>query len=236
MSSPSFEPVERAQLPDQVIESIKNYIEKNGLLHGAKLPGERDLARELGVSRNVTREALRVLQATGILDIQPGNGIFVAEFGFEALANHFSFVIRCQKHQMQYLIEARLLLETSILKLAAKRMQPHDAEKLEQIARSMLITRTIEEDVKAEIEFHSYLVHITGNPVLMEFSGIFNRFFSEAQQLKGDWFQESESRLADANEHLDIIQALKHQDVERAQHILESSMRRWELGMEGVPG
>jgi DNA-binding FadR family transcriptional regulator len=97
-------PVQRAQLTEQVIERIKEYIEANDLRPGAKLPGERELSQSLGVSRNVTREAIRALQATGILDIQPGNGIFVAEFGFEALANHFNFVIRSQQHQLQFLV------------------------------------------------------------------------------------------------------------------------------------
>ena len=223
----SMEPVQRSQLTEQVIERIKSYIEDNGLQAGAKLPGERDLAEALNVSRNVTREAVRALQATGILEIQPGNGIFVAEFGFEALANHFSFVIRCQKHQMQHLIEARVMFENGILELAAKRIQPHDIERLEQAARRIANTKTSEEDVQAEIEFHCLLVRITGNPILAEFSEFFNRFFREIHQLGGVRFNFPDSIRRDEQEHWEIVQALKRKDVKRAQGISERSIRRW---------
>lgn len=222
-----IEPVQRAQLTEQVIEHIKEYIEANDLHPGAKLPGERDLAKALGVSRNVTREAVRALQATGILEIQPGNGIFVAEFGFEALANHFSFVVRSQQHQLSHLIEARIFFEVGILELAANRITPHDIELLEKAAHRIARAKTSEEDVAAEIEFHSALVDITGNPVLMEFASFFNRFFQEASQLAGMPSGKPGKQHADGQEHMEIVRALKEKDIPRAKEILESGIRRW---------
>jgi DNA-binding FadR family transcriptional regulator len=221
-------PVQRAQLTEQVIERIKEYIEANALLPGAKLPGERDLAAALGVSRNVTREAVRALQATGILEIQPGNGIFVAEFGFEALANHFNFVIRHQQHLMQHLIEARLLFENGILELAAGRITPKDVELLEQAAHRIDIAQNSEESQVAEVAFHGHLVRVTGNPVLMEFATFFNRFFQEGQEAIGNVFGSPEFRKKVGREHLELIRALQKKDISRAKAILEKSIRRWQ--------
>jgi len=221
-------PVQRAQLTEQVIEHIKEYIEANNLLPGAKLPGERDLAVALGVSRNVTREAVRALQATGILEIQPGNGIFVAEFGFEALANHFSFVIRHQQHQLKHLIEARLMFENGILELAAGRLKTADINLLEKAARRIGNAKTSEEDLAGELEFHEHLVRVTGNPVLMEFATFFNRFFQEGQEAIGSAFGTPEVQKADAQEHLDLVKALQQNDAPLAKAILEKSIRRWE--------
>ena len=221
-------PVQRAQLTEQVIERIKEYIETNNLLPGAKLPGERDLAAALGVSRNVTREAVRALQATGILDIQPGNGIFVAEFGFEALVNHFNFVIRHQQHQMRHLIEARLLFENGILELAAGRLTAKDIDLLEQTAHRIGIAKNSEEDLAAELEFHEHLVRVTGNPVLMEFATFFNRFFQEGQGAIGNALGSPEFRKKNAREHVELIHALQKKEISRAKAILERSIRRWQ--------
>jgi DNA-binding FadR family transcriptional regulator len=221
-------PVQRAQLTEQVIERIKEYIEANDLRPGAKLPGERELSQSLGVSRNVTREAIRALQATGILDIQPGNGTFVAEFGFEALANHFNFVIRSQQHQMQYLVEARLVFENGILELAADRLKPADIKQLQKAARGIGNAKTSEEDLATELEFHQYLVQVTGNPVLMEFATFFNRFFQEGQTVIGNVFGNRESQKADEREHLELIEALQRKDIPAAKAMLESGVRRWQ--------
>lgn len=221
-------PVQRAQLTEQVIEHIKEYIEANDLRPGAKLPGERDLAKALGVSRNVTREAVRALQATGILEIQPGNGIFVAEFGFEALANHFTFVIRHQQHQMKHLIEARLMFENGILELVAGRLKPADIALLEKAAHRIGNAKNSEEDLAADLEFHEHLVHATGNPVLMEFATFFNRFFQEGQKVIGNVFGTPEVQKADAQEHLELVRALQQNDVLQAKAILEKSIRRWQ--------
>lgn len=226
--SAKIEPVHRAQLTEQVIERIKEYIEANDLLPGARLPGERDLAQSLGVSRNVTREAVRALQATGILEIQPGNGIFVAEFGFEALANHFNFVIRSQQHQMRHLVEARLVFENGILELAANRLTAADVKQLKKAARRIGNAKTREEDFAGELEFHQHLVHVTRNPVLMEFATFFNRFFLEGQTVIGSVFGTPESQKADEQEHLELIEALQRKDIAEAKAMLEKSIRRWQ--------
>lgn len=63
----------------RVAEQVERYIAGNGLASGDRLPGERDLCRLLGVSRASVREALRSLQARGVVDVQHGKGVFVAE-------------------------------------------------------------------------------------------------------------------------------------------------------------
>jgi GntR family transcriptional repressor for pyruvate dehydrogenase complex len=221
-------PVQRTQLTEQVIERIKEYIEAKALLPGAKLPGERDLAAALGVSRNVTREAVRALQATGILEIQPGNGIFVAEFGFEALANHFNFVIRHQQHQLKHLVEARLMFENGILELVAGRLKTKDIALLEKVAHSFTKVKTCEEDIAAEIEFHCHMVRATGNPLLMKFADIHHQFFQEACQLVGTSPINPNIQRQNKREHMELVEALKNGEVERAKVIMESSTRRWE--------
>ena len=140
---------------------------------------------------------------------------------------------------MRHLIEARMFFESGIMELVANRIQPHDFEQLEKIVQRIADARTIEEDVSAEIEFHSYLSRLTGNPILMELSLLITRFFSEAQQLRGNWLSPSatqnlDARRAEANEHLEIIEALRQKDVAKAKHLLDLSLQRWRQTMGEV--
>ncbi len=228
MSNIKIEPIQRVHLPEQVAERIKEYIEANALLTGDRLPGERELASSLGVSRNVTREAVSALQATGILDVQPGNGIFVAEFGFEALANHFNFVIRRQQHQLKHLIEARVMFESGIIELVAGRLKAQDVALLEEAADRIGAAKNSAEDLAAELAFHEQLVRATGNPILMEFAPFFHRFFQEGQKVTGQTFGSPGTQKADAQEHRELISALQNNEIALAKTILEKSIRRWQ--------
>lgn len=223
-----IQPVQRTQLTEQVIERIKGYIEANDLRSGARLPAERELAQALGVSRNVTREAVSALQATGVLEVQPGNGIFVAEFGFETLANHFNFVIGRQRHELKHLIEARVMFENGILELIAGRLTSEDVALLEQAANRIGSAKNSEEDMAAELAFHEHLVRATGNLVLMEFAPFFNHFFHEGQKAIGKVFGSPRAREKDRQEHIELIRALQNNDVKLAKAVLEKSIRRWQ--------
>lgn len=64
----------------QVYDEIKNYIEKNHLMPGDKLPSEMKMCEMLGVSRNVLREAIKSLEITGAVRSTPGIGIVIQEF------------------------------------------------------------------------------------------------------------------------------------------------------------
>jgi GntR family transcriptional repressor for pyruvate dehydrogenase complex len=67
-----FEPLEKKRYSDQIANLIQKRILTQNLADGVKLPGERQLAEELGVSRSVVREALRMLDASGYVSIKKG--------------------------------------------------------------------------------------------------------------------------------------------------------------------
>lgn len=215
-----MEPIRRSQLTSQVIDRVKQYIQANHLQAGTRLPGERELARTLGVSRNVTREAVRALQATGILDIQPGNGAFVANFDYKEIAAHLNFAIGRQDHQFKHWVEARIVLERSVLDLAARKITPEQVQRLEAAIRRMECAESYEADAVADVEFHCGLVEITENPVLIELMSFLNRFFQEARRFKGE-------RFGGADGHRQILDALQRGDGQEAGRLMEEHLRRW---------
>ena len=74
-----MEPIKRVPIVSQVEESIREMIEKKEYKPGMKLPTEFEFCQTLQVGRGTVREALRLLQAKGLVEIKPGRGAFVAE-------------------------------------------------------------------------------------------------------------------------------------------------------------
>lgn len=216
-----LEAISNSPLTDVVIDRIKAYIDANDLLPGDRLPGERELAGALGVSRNVMREATRVLQATGLLEVQRGNGIFVSEVNFAGMTKHFGFGIKRQPNLMNNLIEARILFEKGILDMVGPSITPEQIAWLEEANVPLTADMTWQEAVDIDLEFHRRLVEMTANPILMEYVSLLIRFFEDAAVVS------PEEATGPVQDHCEIIEALRQGDINQAKTSLERGIRRW---------
>ena len=97
-------PVRRVNLMAQVIESLKAYIVENNLTAGSRLPTEKELITMLGVSRNILREALKSLQAVGLIEIRVGDGTYVTDFDYSRIMSHISSVLARKRTDLRYFI------------------------------------------------------------------------------------------------------------------------------------
>src|SRR4051812_29624075 len=91
----AFKPVRRRAY-QEIAASIREMVVSGALKAGEKLPAERDLAEQLGVGRNVTREALRALEAGGLIEMRRGKwgGAFVRSAGGDAVAGQMTDLLR----------------------------------------------------------------------------------------------------------------------------------------------
>ena len=72
----NLRPIRKKRLSESAIDEIKNFIFSNDLQEGDQLPSERVLVQKLQISRSSIREALRMLEITGLIEVKPGKGIF----------------------------------------------------------------------------------------------------------------------------------------------------------------
>lgn len=86
--------VQRINLCDQLILAIIEQIQKGNWAQGSKLPGEIELANSFSVSRNIMREALKILENFGVLDARNGIGTFVSEHAIENIENMLYRILR----------------------------------------------------------------------------------------------------------------------------------------------
>ena len=151
---------------DQIIRSLQRYIIDGNAKPGTALEPERELAHTLGVSRFSLREALRVAQAQGLIDIQRGRRPQVAVPSADAAAKVIGLTLRRTKNALLNLVEAREILESEIAKLAAKNVRPLDIKRMEKILQEMEENRSdIPFCAEKDFDFHSLLIKASGNAV-----------------------------------------------------------------------
>ena len=114
-----FKPVESRRLYQQIADQIRELIERGGFEAGTRLPPERDLALQLGVSRPSLREALIALEIEGWVEIHGGSGVYVCT---PPAAHEGS--TRALGESPSELMRARAALEGTVIALAAARGRP----------------------------------------------------------------------------------------------------------------
>lgn len=166
----AMEPVSRLAVTDIVSSRILDYIRSQHLRPGDKLPSEKDLIRDLRVSRASIREAIRSLIATGIIELQPGLGTFVAKPNILTLFAHGMLPsLLGTPGDLELFMEARRVVEPEITALAAIRATPSDLEVAEAALQPIVdaVARGCV-DCQPQVEFHSALLRASGNWVLVE--------------------------------------------------------------------
>jgi GntR family transcriptional repressor for pyruvate dehydrogenase complex len=160
----------KSGLVDRVVHEIQSVIVGGRLEPGVKLPAERELADELGVSRTVIREAVRILVAKGLLETRPGIGTIVRQVTRDQLLEPLSLLLRTHEDpiSVDHLHQVRRILEVEIVALAALQATEEDIAELKQVLAKMEAARDIPEEFAAgDADFHQGLARTTHNPLLI---------------------------------------------------------------------
>ena len=154
-----------ARLSEMAIEQIKELIVSQNMGPGSKLPSERDLAETLQVGRSSIREALRILEIMGLVEVQPGKGAFVKALTGD-LFMPLSDLLHNEKETLHHHFEARMVLEPTAAALAAKRATKAEVEQLRKNIRTF--KNNLEQNnlvglIRADIQFHRLVANATEN-------------------------------------------------------------------------
>jgi GntR family transcriptional repressor for pyruvate dehydrogenase complex len=171
-TSPSFVPAQRVRSFDHIVGQIRDAIASGGIAPGERLPSERDLGTTFGVSRTTLREALRALEAQGVLEIRTGSrgGAFVAEPSSELVAGALANLLRFRSATARELAEFRVPFEAENAAWAARRADPAALAELEHIVGDVTALAHDEavpwaEVAVLEVRFHDAVARATGNSV-----------------------------------------------------------------------
>jgi DNA-binding FadR family transcriptional regulator len=227
--------VESQRLYQQIAEQIGELIRNGEFRAGDRLPAARDLARQLGVSRPVVREAMIALEMAGLVEVRTGSGIYVQ--GAEVHAKQ-AFALPDAGPSPFDVIAARKLLEPEITLMAVGNASETDLGRIAETLRQMEEFQRSGRDIKpADRLFHTRIAAATGNTVLASivnrlweqtFAPIFNSLHAHTQ-LPGH------ERAALA-EHADILRALQDRDGPGARDAMRAHLARTEaIMLAGTP-
>jgi GntR family transcriptional repressor for pyruvate dehydrogenase complex len=155
-----------ATLAERVTDEIKGILVSGQLRPGDRMPPERELARQFGVSRTVIREAVRSLMAQGLLEVYAGSGTIVRNPSANAVAESMALFLQVGREDFDYrkIQEVRRLLEVEIAGLAAERRTQDD---LDALAAVLADTAQVGDDcdgwLKNDMAFHALLAKSTKN-------------------------------------------------------------------------
>jgi GntR family transcriptional repressor for pyruvate dehydrogenase complex len=165
--------VTRGRLSEQVAQQLQELIISGELRPDDRLPPERELADQLGVSRTVIREATKSLEQRGLLEVLTGSGTYVSQMDPKVVSDSIGLLVRQSTSSFDYLNEIRRMLEVEIAGLAAERATPRDIEVMDRALQAMdeavseLGTNPALDDfVEADLAFHNALAKATRNPLL----------------------------------------------------------------------
>jgi len=165
-----FEPVRPTRAYEAVAEQIEKAILSGRFKIGAKLPPEREIIGLFDISRRTLREALRILEQKGLIQIKLGahGGAFVVDKVHQRIAESIDLMICQKKISVQDLIEFRSHAEGQVAALATKRASKNDLSKLGQLflkSKTLLAQNELDFDeiLELEHELHLELARISGN-------------------------------------------------------------------------
>jgi GntR family transcriptional repressor for pyruvate dehydrogenase complex len=164
-----FEQVAREpRLSDKVAEMMLETILSNRLQVGDRLPSERELGEQFGVSRTVVREAVRALVAKGVIEVRSGSGLRVAEVDAAQVSESMSLYVRGSRVDFEQVHEVRALLEVQIAGLAAVRATEEEISNLREVNERMKSTAgDFEAAARADLEFHRLIASATRNELYL---------------------------------------------------------------------
>jgi GntR family transcriptional repressor for pyruvate dehydrogenase complex len=171
---PTIRPVPRLKLSDSVAAEIERSILRGDYEVGEKLPPERRLAEQLGIWRSSMREALRIVEASGLVRIEHGIGVFVAATEKRPLVVMSSDLLVLGEQTVSELFEVRRVLERDAAGLAAKRVTPSEAAALEAIVAAARHPELSDDEfIEYDAELHRAIVQATKNRLMLRiFEGI----------------------------------------------------------------
>jgi GntR family transcriptional regulator, transcriptional repressor for pyruvate dehydrogenase complex len=165
-----FSRIEHSRTADEVVQQIEGLILEGVLSAGDRLPGERDLSAQFDVSRPILRDALKALEARGLVETRHGGGTHVADIVGEVFAPPMAELIRSHRKAAADYLEYRREVEAIAADYAARRATEDDRELLTAIVERMRAAHAVadfEAEAAADVEFHNAIGECAHNIVLL---------------------------------------------------------------------
>lgn len=213
----------RQPVPMRTADAINQMIRKRGLKAGDRLPSQRELSSDLGVSRPSLREALSMLETLGIISVQPGRGVFVAEE--RAAAGQEATWRFSDRYALREVFEIRLAIEGAAAALVMRHVDGASLAQIDAMCREIEAAAEMRDVVRVaenDARFHDLIFAQCGNRVFQDLYAQLRRLLIESQQVP----MIERGRLVETSlEHRRIADAFRSGDAADARSAMEQHIR-----------
>jgi GntR family transcriptional regulator, transcriptional repressor for pyruvate dehydrogenase complex len=211
-----------SQLTMQVVEHVRSLIAKGEVKPGDRLPPERDLARQLKISRSSLRAGIGFLSAMGVLKSRHGAGTFVSS-GPPALDSSSLSVLGALHGFLPWqMFEARIVLESSVAALAAERAtDEHIAELAEEVAEMYAALADPHEYLIHDVRFHRTIARAAGNPIL---AALMETITANLYEYRSKTVVKAQDLKESAEMHREIYRAIRSHNPVHARLTMEQHL------------
>ncbi len=217
-----FKRIETKRKSTYAAEQIVEAIRRGRYKVGDKLPPEREIAEQMGVSRPSVREAISALQIAGILESRPGDGTYVVRVPQSLEEQYPALVLLEQSESLAEAFEARRALEESVVRLACEKATPEDLKRIGRELRDMARAaqaQNFDAFMEANQRFHRAIAEATHNSLLLRALEPLLEVMRQRlpRELRGKYYREDARKFERTYEiHRRIFEALAARDAARA--------------------
>lgn len=232
-----FKQVKQNKAYQDVVEQIQEAIIGGSLQPGSQLPAERQLKEQFGISRGTLREALRVLEQKGLIEIRTGvaGGSIIREVNGEKLGENLGLLIRNRAVSLRDLAEFREGMEGGVAALAAQRADEQDVAVLQGLLAEAHGhfkggRKGWDAFVRTDEQIHMALARMSGNPL---FITVLTSVYHNIHTYYENYLPWNSALLKENyNDLCEIVAAVSTADAERAREIAQGHVRRFNAHME----
>ncbi|MCP4722434.1 MAG: FadR family transcriptional regulator [Desulfobacteraceae bacterium] len=230
-----FKKAKQTRVFQDVVEQIQTAILSGKLEPGSKLPAERALKDMFNTSRGTLREALRVLEQKGLIDIKLGvaGGAIVKRIDAKPIIESLALLIRSGEISLKHIAEFRIKIEGSIMELAARHATKEDIQELETLfneAKAYCKNQNWENFLKVDEKMHTHIGTMTRNPM---FQFVQKSIHDNIHQYYEEHLSMNKKRaLENLTDFKRIIAALKTDDAKTASSIIMDHVKRFNDKMQ----
>lgn len=232
-----FRTAKQTKVFQDVVTQIQEAILDGRLKTGETLPSERQLKDMFNISRGTLREALRVLEQKGLIEIKlgVGGGSVVKDLNADQVSESLALLIRSQKVSLNHLAEFREDVEAIVAARAATRSAAADIDKLNELldgARKCIDAGPSQRDAFIEIDkrIHMTLARLTANPIYIS---VLHSVHDNIHRYYDEFLSMDESELQENYQDLcDIVQAVEKGQADQARRLARDHVHRFNRYME----
>ena len=224
----TVDPIVRRKLSDEVFDRLERMITSGELKPGDEMPSERVLMERFGVGRPAIREAMQSLANKGLLNISHGERAKVLQLTAQSIFRQVDLTAKIMLSQstdtLEHLKSARIFFERGMAREAAQRSRTGDIDDLGAIIdRQRRSLGDAEAFIAADMQFHSRIAQISGNPIYVAVSEAMLAWLKEYHTDMLIWTGKEKFTLV---EHEEILDRLRNRDAEGAEAAMLKHLER----------